>query len=843
MVLKKNKITALIMSCILTVSLMTFAGCGNAGSGEEGGLVGGSESETGSYPFEGVVGVPLDDDFTLFLNRFGDTWESYYGEYRSTVNFFNYDIDYDNVLRWNAFEDIDESSVEYIDDKNVIFKTKGPDGNPVRFWGHDITVGENEITLHENGYVVNLDSIGRVFSVDPVVSDPGYSEDILATFGAYDMEFDKNPASPENMIYTHGNCRFTADYMSSEFYPVDYPFYDLLDFQPNFVGVGCDTPNEGSQGFRLTQDVVISDIQIIYEEDDEPTRFREVFLDPEFYGSYLDGERYDAGREKYDPKNHIYDFYMWAIPDLKHERYPLTIQQAMHSVMAGTPQFVCNISEGNLFEIQGIKGNDGTVRDRFDTEIYKGDSIVVTIGEQTFDVKPEVVDQYTTAETMHDLVPYAFTEAKGDLKVLAIPIAWPDEPENSTEDNLDEYRAYLGRVADESGNVTDYTSNLPDDQFSLSDYFDRVSYGNLSITTYMTDWYMAPGPFSEQRYYCLDTPFFDNVLDWLYRTYPDVDFGSFDREDDGYFDAVIFLNSGSPKPDGSYNIISFEGAICYRLTYGNEYAGTVDRPYINGAVTINSLLFDDNTLIHEFSHILGLIDYYDVTYSGIDALGGYDMQDSNQGDWNAYSKYAVGWLEPTIVQGLSSGESVDVEIGVMGETGDMIAIPVAGSTMDDPFAEYIMVDLFDDTGVNRYNAHYGMYDIGNAPGVRIYHVDARMEYRDYISSEFPDMEPCPVGTIHYANTYSEYGYYNIELIQRGGHNSFTVLTGDPMEERKYVTDEDFFRAGDVFTTDDYIEFFYENKFNEWSDFGYSIEVVSITGSGEDARAVIRITRL
>ncbi len=821
------------MSCIVTASLMTFTGCG----GENAAGSGGSNGNGNDPAYSGITDGELpEDDYCLFGWTLSESWENYYGAYRSFKNFFNYDIDYDNVLTWNALEDIDESSTEYRDDNTVIFETKGPDGNPVRFWGYDITVGEDEIVFHENGVIISLDSIGRIFSADPIVSSPGNEENWLTTFGGYDVEFNMNPDSPENMVYTVGYGRYTRDYMID---PTEFPDYALLDFQPNFVGVGCDVPCDGSQGSAFKDDVVLSDIYVIYEEDDEPTRFREVFLDPDFYGYYLEGERYDAGRETYDPNNHIYDFYLWAMPDLKHEKYPFTVEQMMNSAMAGTAAYICNISEGNLFEIEGIRGSDNTIRDRFNTNLNAGDAIVVSLGEQTFDVKPEIVPLYTTARTMHDLVPYAFPEANGDLKVLAIPIAWQDEPQNSTDDDLDEYRSYLGRVEDESGNVTDYTSGLSEGLFSLSDYFDRVSYGNLSITTFMTDWYRAPYDFAEHREQNVDTEFFNEVLDWMYETYPDMDFGSFDKDDNGYFDAVVFLNSGSPNADGSFFIISFEGAICYRTTYGSEYAGTVERPSVNGAVTINSYLFEDNTLIHEFGHMLGLIDYYDVTYSGIDAVGGYDMQDSNCGDWNAYSKYSVGWIEPTIIQGLGTGEAVDVEIGVMGETGDMIAIPAAGSTMDDPFSEYIMVDLFDDSGVNSYSAHDGVYDIGGEPGVRIYHVDARMEYRDYVSYEAPDLEPCPIGTIHFPNAYSENGFYNIELIQRGAVNTFTTL-GSP---RTYVTDEDFFKAGDVFTTDKYKAFFFEGNFDDGSDFGYSIEVVSITGSGADAKAVIRITRL
>ncbi len=46
----------------------------------------------------------------------------------------------------------------------------------------------------------------------------------------------------------------------------------------------------------------------------------------------------------------------------------------------------------------------------------------------------------------------------------------------------------------------------------------------------------------------------------------------------------------------------------------------------------------------------------------------------------------------------------------------------------------------------------------------------------------------------------------------------------------------------MFTLDKYSDFFYEGVLDDGKDFGYKIEIVSITGSGDDAEAVIKITR-
>ncbi|MBR6302263.1 MAG: hypothetical protein IKR35_00265, partial [Lachnospiraceae bacterium] len=57
-----------------------------------------------------------------------------------------------------------------------------------------------------------------------------------------------------------------------------------------------------------------------------------------------------------------------------------------------------------------------------------------------------------------------------------------------------------------------------------------------------------------------------------------------------------------------------------------------------------------------------------------------------------------------------------------------------------------------------------------------------------------------------------------------------------------LNSSDFFKAGNTFTMNDYSAFFDGGKFDTGKDFGYSIETISITGTGEDAKAVIKITR-
>lgn len=187
----------------------------------------------------------------------------------------------------------------------------------------------------------------------------------------------------------------------------------------------------------------------------------------------------------------------------------------------------------------------------------------------------------------------------------------------------------------------------------------------------------------------------------------------------------------------------------------------------------------------------------------------------------------------------ANGESVEFTIGASALTGDVIVIPAAGTDYDGPFGEYIMIDLFSDKGLNKYDcANFGLSGVS---GIRISHVNANMEKRTIeaaANAYTDDIIAYTIGTIHYANDFSEKGFYNIEVIQAGKKNTFTK----PDSENTLLSAKDLFKAGDVFTLSDYSEFFYNGLLDNGSAFGYTVTVVSVgTDSSGNPTATVRIT--
>lgn len=728
----------------------------------------------------------------------------------------NFDLCWDQVKTWNLVENIDHSTVQQTADGGVAFSAAAPDGSEMRFVGTaGVTVSEGAITFSAGSRLFALDAIGRICAYEPVISDFGEGRvDIIYT-GGYTFNGATSVDSVDDLFQVWGSSGVTEDMKNGSF------ALPVMEVQPNMVGIGA--------GNYLEQDdYTLSELIVYYDEATYATPIGELRLDYMQYGSYLEGELYDPAKEVYDSSAAIYTFYLMVVPKLLNENEPLpdfmldSMKYMARSVI-GLPQ--------TRYTIGNLKDASGNILDKSTAALSVGCTLEVTICGTTYDLELPILGRVQGAQLLSELAPYSNSASIGDITTLVVPIRWSDLPQEANDDTLNLIRAKVGRVVDASGSVTDYSPD-PSEGYSLSAYYDAASYGTYRIESFITDWIDASCPFEQVRdLNPLDTFIPDELLSAVCEMYPDMDWSKFDRNSDGILDSVIFISASG---DQAAEIFSFAGAAHHNRSMTNNCAGTPSQPKINSFICIgNGMLGRKNVVIHEHAHNLGIVDYYDVTYSGIDAVGGYDMQSQSHGDWNAYSKYAVGWIDPKVVTGLASGESVDITIGAMSETGDAIVIPAAGSEFDGPFDEYMLVDLFADCGVHQYDAAF--FGLAGVTGVRIYHVNSNMECRT-LTDFYGD--PFDIGTIHYSNSANDNGKYLIELLQKGGKNTFT----NPKNTNTNASSQDFFYAGDSFDAEDYGEFLIDGKMDDRSEFGYTIDVLSITGSGADAQAVIRITR-
>jgi len=720
------------------------------------------------------------------------------------------------TLKCDIIAGIDRSSIK-VKGSTTFFNSVMSDGTVVRFEAENIDITDEGITIRPNSKVTSLDAVGKIFAYTAHVKDGEKYTDGNAAFNfsyAYTYSAKKTSVDKASQIHSHPFAGMVAMHDNDR-------LLSAMVYEPNFI---CFEGNSYYDG-----NIVVTSIEVIYNPAEKVTAMVDVDLSLDFTTAYLEGELYNQNMEGMaDASAGVYNFYLLLKPDT-----PCSYIGESDCIWFVPSEF---------YKVGSLRDASGKILDKATAKVAKGTTLDITVGDYDLNLELDVIERYAGAQTMNELVPYGFPDALGVNNTLVIPVAWADQKANANDETLALYRKNIGRVMDANGNITDY-SDSKDAEFSLSEYFDIASYGKLTVNSFMTDWYYSDKNFADVELNAPDKAYGDEILEWVKKTYPNLDWSKFDQDGNGYVDSIVIINSGVSQRDG-YNIISFGGAIHYRHSYYGDYAGTPDNPNANTYVTINDNFLKKegaDTLIHEFTHNFGIIDYYDVTYSGINAVGHYDMQSDNKGDWNAYSKLAVGWMEPTVVEGLKSGESKEFTIGSLALTNDVIIIPTAGAKYDGPFSEYIMIDLLSADGVNKYDAKE--FDLDNVTGIRISHVNANMEKRtmEIESKTNPgQIDVYDIGTVHVANDYKDdgLGRYNIEVIQSGKKNTFTNKNSDD----NTLSAEDLFYKGDKFTVEGYKEFFYNGLMDDGSKFGYTVEIVSI---GKDANgnptATVRVT--
>ncbi len=168
-----------------------------------------------------------------------------------------------------------------------------------------------------------------------------------------------------------------------------------------------------------------------------------------------------------------------------------------------------------------------------------------------------------------------------------------------------------------------------------------------------------------------------------------VDYSLYDRDNDGTMDMVYFIVAGTPSssdPDHPNRLWPHRSTFYKYKRDGvwiNDYACSTEFIYSEK----DNMLAGIGTFCHEFSHVLGLPDFYDTDGEG---SGG---QSPHPGDWSvmaggnhnnnartpcAYSLYermAVGFTEPMVIN--TKGHYTLEQIGTS-NTGYRIDSPVEG---------------------------------------------------------------------------------------------------------------------------------------------------------------------
>ena len=245
---------------------------------------------------------------------------------------------------------------------------------------------------------------------------------------------------------------------------------------------------------------------------------------------------------------------------------------------------------------------------------------------------------------------------------------------------------------------------------SVREFFRDQSYGQLDIVFDIVGPYTLP---HEMAYYGGNVNGQDGnprqmVVDGLLLAAKDVDFSKYDWNGDGNVEQVYIIYAGYSESSGGpaesvwphesslASPMSFNGAMVKTYACSSELAGSM-----------GTNLAGIGAPCHEFSHCLGLPDFYDTEYNGHYGMGIWSIMSSgshNGGGYHpvgftAYERWFCGWLAP-----ISLNERTRVQ--------DMPAIedePVAYIVYNDATTmEYYLLANHQQKGWDVYNVAHGM---------------------------------------------------------------------------------------------------------------------------------------
>lgn len=199
---------------------------------------------------------------------------------------------------------------------------------------------------------------------------------------------------------------------------------------------------------------------------------------------------------------------------------------------------------------------------------------------------------------------------------------------------------------------------------SFKDFYFQNSWGQLTITSTVTQWVKVP---NTHDYYGPDAKWGEFAYESVKAADPYVDYSQFDNDGDGIVDGVAIIHQGlGQEESGSTKDIwshSWQLSSAGYTTTQRTFDGVKVDAYTTQPEKQGSGMMQIGVLCHEVGHNLGAPDYYDTDYSTsgqYDGTGAWDLMAS--GSWNgspsgskpayhnAYTKcYVYGWATPTTI--------------------------------------------------------------------------------------------------------------------------------------------------------------------------------------------------
>lgn len=387
-----------------------------------------------------------------------------------------------------------------------------------------------------------------------------------------------------------------------------------------------------------------------------------------------------------------------------------------------------------------------------------------------------------TIKDVNDKNNWMSLKSTGNQKILVVPVQLRDGPVWTQQMLENLYTVFFS----ENGEGTNWES--------VHSFFYKSSYQQLNL---MGSVYCNPLKVKSYSMYTFAKSYQDGLVNPTYEIanefYNSMDnefLQEYDQDKDGYIDSVVFCYSHKYNQDAYWAWVD----------NNTNFESNLNKPNINTHMWVSYEFMNDtknssypkgldaHTYIHETGHLLGLDDYYNYDYNW-DAAGELDMQSYNVGDHNIYSKLALGWIKPYIIN-----DSCTITIRTSSKYPDAIIFKNESNNVKGLFDEYLILEYYTPTGLNEQDANYqyvGRNKMYSDSGIRLYHVDARLvknpskyitpngivkNTNDGYTKDLTDNVAIGASNspFTWSNLTSEYAYiyYYLHLIDEGKNNVF-----------------------------------------------------------------------
>lgn len=406
---------------------------------------------------------------------------------------------------------------------------------------------------------------------------------------------------------------------------------------------------------------------------------------------------------------------------------------------------------------------------------------------------------------------------------------------------------------------------------TLKTFYEEESLGKVTISGKVAEWYDDENSSTLYNDRITDTvhALFDRaVADYIEKN-PEDHIENYDRNDDNKFDGVIFFYAANYYGNLGYtdsNAFAFHfndsgvGADEYMNNcafcpvgemYGftgapkGEQKGTSDLSALHSDAYENAA----SIVIHESGHMFGALDLYTEagnagsrkSEQAYQFAGKFSMQDNDCGAHDPLQTYLYNWGAPMVFSAdkYEVGTKLSVYLNDFQQGHNSILLSPSWNEYDSPFDEYMLLELFSPSGLNKYHAEKGSsaYD-AKGSGIRLWHADAGlMKDNNNQRGYFPVQQ----GTSFIASNHNVWEMNNFHFAHMVRNDE--AVDYQPINGMK---PSDLFQADDAFSMERFHKQFLneEGVLDSGKKLGWEFKVTSLFHNGKGGYdASIELTRV